>query len=230
LKDKLIKNRIPWRIAVYILGLLVLAFGVAFAINANLGVSPVASLPYVSSLIFYGTSTAWATVGVFTSIMQAFFILLQIAIQRKEFRWINLTQILFSTIFGFFVDFARWVLSDFTIPTYFGQFVMLIISIILISCGVVLFIDARLVPLPTEGFCLVVAQKFKNGKFHIVKIIFDCTLVVIGIVVSLLFLNSLQGIREGTVITALAIGKMIPYMRKFLKPILKHVEVLQEVQ
>ena len=228
MKEKLYKNRILWRIAVYVLGLLVLAFGVAIAINANLGVSPVASLPFISSLILYDTPGIWTTVGMLTTIMNTFFILLQVVIQRKEFKWINLTQILFSTIFGFFVDFTLWVLSDFTLPTYFGRLAMLIISIILIAGGIVLFMGAKLVPLPTEGFCLVVAQKLKNGKFHIVKMIFDCSLVVISVVISLIFLNSIQGVREGTIISALAIGKIIPYMRKLFKPILKLVEVHEE--
>lgn len=39
------------RLLIYILGLLILALGVAFSINSNLGVSPVSSLPYVISQI-----------------------------------------------------------------------------------------------------------------------------------------------------------------------------------
>ena len=39
------------RILLYCVGLLFMAFGVAFSVNSNLGVSPVNSLPYVISLI-----------------------------------------------------------------------------------------------------------------------------------------------------------------------------------
>ena len=39
------------RILLYCVGLMFLAFGVAFSVNSNLGVSPVNSLPYVISLI-----------------------------------------------------------------------------------------------------------------------------------------------------------------------------------
>ena len=39
------------RIILYIIGLFFMAMGVAFAVNSNLGVSPVTSLPYVISLI-----------------------------------------------------------------------------------------------------------------------------------------------------------------------------------
>ena len=75
-------------------------------------------------------------------------------------------------------------------------------------------------PLPTEGFCQVVAQKIKNGKFHIVKMIMDCSLVIIGLTLALIFTDELHGIREGTVISALAIGKIIPYVRKVFSFIL----------
>ena len=40
------KNKWIERIIFYVLGLLVLAFGVAVSVNSNLGVSPVNSLPY----------------------------------------------------------------------------------------------------------------------------------------------------------------------------------------
>lgn len=41
------------RIVLYCVGLLFMAFGVAFSVNSNLGVSPVNSLPYVISLIVH---------------------------------------------------------------------------------------------------------------------------------------------------------------------------------
>jgi len=188
--------------------------GVAFSINADLGVSPVSTLPYVLSHI-----TAFS-VGMLTTAMMAVFILLQIAILRKQFKWINLTQMVFSFIFGYFVDFSRFILGDLVFPTYFGRLAMLAIAIVLIVIGVVLFIGAKLVPLPTEGFCLAIVEKKPGAKFHIVKMIMDCSLVVIGLALALIFADGLPGIREGTIISAVLIGKLIPYIRKPLAPIL----------
>ena len=120
------KNNWIARVIVYALGLLILAFGVAFSVNSNLGVSPANSFPYVVSLILNQKMGTCVTV-IFIS-----YILLQILILRKEFQWINLTQILFSTLFGKFVDFAKMVLGDFCIPTYAGRLLMLAISLSLI--------------------------------------------------------------------------------------------------
>jgi len=229
--SKLNETRFFYRIIIYILGLLVLSFGVAFSINARLGVSPVSTLPFVLSRIFYGSTAPHTSVGMLTTIMMAVFVLLQIAVKRKKFKWINLTQILFSFFFGFFVDFALFVFGGMQLPTYFGQLAMLAISIVLIAAGICLFMGARLVPLPTEGFCDAVATESKRLKFHTVKMIMDCVLVLIGIACAVSFLNGggLQGlqdstIREGTIISAIAIGKIIPYVRKALRPVLKLTE------
>lgn len=40
-----------YRVLIYVLGLVFLAFSVAFAINSDLGISPVNSLPYAISLV-----------------------------------------------------------------------------------------------------------------------------------------------------------------------------------
>ena len=99
------KNKWIARIAAYAIGLLILAFGVAFSVNSNLGVSPANSFPYVVSLILN------TKMGNCVTVIFICYILLQIVILRKDFQWINLSQILFSTLFGKFVDFAKMVLD-----------------------------------------------------------------------------------------------------------------------
>lgn len=83
------------RISVYILkrylllflGLSIMAFGVAFSIKAELGTSPISSVPYVVSLF------APLTVGTATILMHCVFILLQILILRRQYHPIQLMQL-----------------------------------------------------------------------------------------------------------------------------------------
>ena len=202
------------RIVLYIIGLFFMAMGVAFAVNSNLGVSPVTSLPYVVSLI---VNTALGTCVI---IVYGIYIVLQILILRREFRIINLTQIIFSTIFGYFTDFTKWLLADFTLPTYAGQLVMLAISIVVVAFGVFLYMEVDLVPMPMEGLTQSIAKKV--GKpFHNVKIVVDCSSVVLGIILSFVFLHGLLGIREGTVITAIVVGKVMGLFKKPLQPVIQ---------
>ena len=125
------------RILLYCVGLMFLAFGVAFSVNSNLGVSPVNSLPYVISLILK-VDLGRCIIGVFITYM-----IVQIIIKRREYKWINLTQLIFSTIFGYFADFAKGVMHGFVIPTYFGQLLMMAISIVLVAIGVAIYMDVK---------------------------------------------------------------------------------------
>ena len=175
------------RVIVYCVGLLLLAFGVAISVNSNLGVSPVNSLPYVISQILN------VQMGNCVTVVFCFYILLQVLILRKDFQPVNLLQIVFSTIFGYFVDFAKLLVGDFAIPTYFGKLIMLAMSIVLIALGVLLYMDAQLVPMPMEGLSATIAKKL--GKpFPTMKTVIDCLVVLIGIVLCFVFLGKLDGI------------------------------------
>lgn len=217
---------LPQRIFAYVVGLLILAFGVGFSINSDLGVSPVSSVPYVVHHVL----PFEITVGTATNIIFVIFILLQIVVLGKRFQWFNLTQIVFSTIFGFFLDFARWVMGGdigdggLQFPTYAGQLAMLAISIVLIAIGIVFIMAGRLAPLPPEGFAASVETRWPKIKFHVAKMAMDSGLVVISVVLSLIFLGYLVGVREGTVLSAILIGKIIPYIKKGFRPILIKLE------
>ena len=187
----------------------------AFSVNSNLGVSPVNSLPYVVSLIVN------QSLGTCVTVIFIGYILLQILILRKDFQWINLSQILFSTLFGKFVDFAKMVLDGFCFPTYAGRLLMLAISIVLIAIGISMYMGAKLVNMPTEGLASAIAAKLPNKEFHQTKVMVDCASVGTALILSMCFLGGLQGIREGTIISAIVIGKVIPYANKVTKPILQ---------
>lgn len=202
------------RIGVYCLGLLLLAFGVAVSVNSDLGVSPVNSLPYVISQIIH-VQLGTCVTAVFCS-----YIVLQVLILRRDFQIINLLQILFSTLFGYFVDFAKLVIGDFALPGYVGRLGMLAVSILLIALGILLYLEAELVPMPMEGLTAAIAKKL-NKPFPTMKTVVDCVVVGTGIVLCFVFLGKLDGIREGTVITAIVTGKIIALLRRPLSPILK---------
>ena len=202
------------RILIYVIGLFFMAIGVAISVNANLGISPVNSLPYVISKIS-GFALSSCVIGVFTV-----YILAQIVLLRREFKWINLTQLIFSTIFGYFVDFAKWLLGDFCLPTYVGRLVMLAVSIVIVSIGVELYLEVELVSMPMEGMTLALAQVTKK-PFPNVKIVVDCTVVLLGLILSLALLHRLDGVREGTIIAAVVTGKVIALVRKPLAPVVQ---------
>ncbi|WP_194611418.1 YczE/YyaS/YitT family protein [Clostridium vitabionis] len=208
-------DHLAGRIIQYIIGLFFMAFAVPFSINSNLGISPVNSLPYVISLI---TSIR---LGICVTTMFCLFILIQFLILRKDFQLISLTQILFSTIFGYFVDFTKWLLGDFMIPGgYLGRILMLVIGIFMIAGGMNFYLKADLVPLPTEGMIGAISQK-TGCAFHRVKLINDVTIVSLSMLFSFLFLHHIAGVREGTVATACAVGGLMPFVGHLVQPLIR---------
>ncbi|MBM6869523.1 hypothetical protein H7U37_02930 [Pseudoflavonifractor phocaeensis] len=200
------------RVGIYVVGLFFMALGVALSVNANLGISPVNSLPYVVSVI------SGIDQGTCVIIIFCLYILVQILILRREFRLIDLTQIVFSTIFGYLVNFAKWLVGDFALPTYVGQLVMMAVSIVVVALGVALYVEAGLVNMPMEGMTMAMARKL--GKpFHNVKIVVDCFVVALGAILSLVFLHRLDGVREGTVIAAVVTGKILALIKPRLVPL-----------
>ena len=209
------------RVGVYSVGLFILALGVAFSINANLGISPVSSWAvtvHMASGIGAGLSKT------------LFFILcvfIQIAILRKDFIWIDLTQILFSFLFGIFLDAAIWIIGDFVLPTYIGQLVMLVISILFISTGLAIYLEARLIALPAEGIILALIKKYPHLTFQRIKVVKDCILVLLAVATTLIFMGGIYGVREGTVITALLVGRLTPPIRKVVGKALKPANLFE---
>lgn len=191
-------------------GLAVMAFGVAFSIKASLGTSPISSVPYVVSMF---TSL---TVGTATITMHCVFILLQILILRKNYHPIQLMQLPVAFFFGYLTDFGVWAVQGITCNTYWQQWIICLIGILLVSVGVSLEVKAGVVVLAGEGVVLAVCKVLPKVKFGYMKVGFDVTLVVIACILSIVFTGRLQGVREGTVAAALLVGLIAKQLGKLL--------------
>ena len=193
-----------------VVGLFVMAFGVALSIKAGIGTTPISSLPYVVSLF------TPLSVGMITICMHVFFILLQILILRKDYKPFQLIQFPIAVIFGFLTDFALWVFSWVEPSNYIEQWIVCIIGIIVVGIGVTIEVKSNVTVLAGEGVSLAVCQKTKL-KFSTMKIIFDVSLVVTACILSLIFLHGIQGVREGTVVAALCVGLVVKGVNKLLE-------------
>ena len=194
------------------LGLLFISFGIAFSIEANLGTSPVSSIPYVVSLF------TPLTVGNVTIVLHCIFVLIQIFLLRKNFRLFQLLQVPAAIVFGYLTDFAIWATSGLSASGYVQQWIFCGIGIFLIAIGVSLEFTANVLMLAGEG--LTAAFSIVTGKkTGDVKVAIDVTLVATAAVLSLVFLRRLEGVREGTVAAALLVGMLCKPINKQLKKV-----------
>lgn len=201
------------RLALLCAGLIIMAFGVAFSIKAALGTSPISGVPYVTARI------SGLSVGTTTIIMNFLFVLIQIAILRRQYEWFQLLQFPAAVLFGVMIDVAEAVLAPLPAGNYAQQWLLCAAGIFFIALGVSVEVMANLVTTAGEGIVLAIC-KVVPIKFGNMKMAFDITLVCISIVLSLLFLGQLDGVREGTVAAALLVGQIT----KRFQPLMKTLE------
>ncbi len=206
------------RYLLFLVGLFVSSLGVSLVTKANLGTSPISSIPYVLSLNFP------FTLGNFTIIFSLFLIVLQVFILRKNFKAEYILQIPVSIAFGYFIDFTMYIFFWVNPQNYFIKIVTLLIGCIVLGFGVYIEVIADVVMLPGESFVRAIVQTW-NTNFGTTKIIFDCSMTVIAGVLSFVFSGKLNGVREGTVIAALLVGfiarlfgKHLEFVKPFLFP------------
>ena len=190
-------------------GLSVMAFGVAFSIKADLGTSPISSVPYTVSLF------SPLTVGTATIVMHCVFILLQILILRKNYHLIQLMQLPVAFLFGYLTDFGVWAVQRIGYHGYWQQWLLCLAGILLVAVGVSLEVKAGVVVLAGEGVVLAICQVLPV-KFGYMKVGFDVTLVVTACVLSMVFTGQIQGVREGTVAAAVMVGLIARQIGKIL--------------
>ena len=176
-----------------------MSFGVAFSIKADLGTSPISSVPYVLSLIMP------ITVGKITIAMHCVFILLQVLILRRNYQFVQLMQLPVAIAFGFMIDFAVWLLDGVHYSSYLMQWLFCIIGIVMVAAGVSMEVTANVVTLAGEGLVLAVC-KVAPVKFSSMKVCFDCILVAIAALTGIFIKGKLLGVREGTIAAAMFVG------------------------
>ncbi len=192
-----------------------MTLGISFSIKSNLGVSPVSSIPYMITLIL------GVEMGKATTLFQAFLILLQILILRRNFKLINLSQLVVAFIFGNMTTFSNGLMAFVPVPeTMAIRILMLMISILLVAVGIFLYMPADIMPMAPEGFVQAVSNAtgiaLPKGK-----VIFDVTLVSIAGIFSLIVLSSFGSVGVGTIFSALLTGTALNFIMKLLGEKLK---------
>lgn len=206
------------RYIVFFIGLFISSLGVSFVTKANLGTSPISSIPYVLSL------NLPFTLGQFTIIFSLFLILLQLFILKKDFKLEHILQIPISVAFGYFIDLTMSLLKGIHPNSYFASIVYILIGCLILALGVYFEIIADVAMLPGESFVRAVTAKW-NTDFGITKIVFDVSMTIIAGIISIIFAKKIDGVREGTIVAALLVGyiarlfgKALSFLPKILFP------------
>lgn len=206
------------RYLVCALGIVINSFGIAFITEGALGTSPISSVPYVISL---GFPISFGTV---TFIMNMGFILIQIILLRRDFRPIQLLQILANALFSACIDLSTSLLWWFS-PTFPPvQLLSVLLGCVILALGIAIEVAPNVVVVPGEGIVRAITR-VSGLRFGTVKIAFDCTLVAIALLLSLVFFHGIRGLGLGTIICALIVGWIVNQFDAHL-PFIKRIRDL----
>ena len=192
-------------LVVLFVGISLMSIGIALAKLAQLGTSPISSIPNVMSYI------TPLSIGNLTMIFMVLMIFLQMVILRE----VNLPiilQIVPGLAFGGLIDVFVDVFTNLGLPALMGhyleQLAFTLLGMVVLSLGVFFEVNSRSILIPGEG--LVVALTLRTKKpFGKLKMYTDLTMVAVALVISLLYFQGLVGIREGTIIAALFTGRLV---------------------
>lgn len=182
----------------------ILAIGLTLNTKANLGVSPIISVPYSISQI------TGLNFGDLTFVVYAIFVVIQIIIhiRLKNHKRIvsDILQLPLSLIFTRLLN----IFSTY-IPTAQNlgiRFIVLTLAIICTGVGAAMSLSMQLVPNPGDGIVQLLAEGF-NKSVGLTKNLFDCFNLCITLCISIFIAHQIVGVGIGTVIAVFGVGRVI---------------------
>lgn len=206
------------RIFMSLFGVIICAISVGVFKLAALGVDPFQSLMSgLDALIPINFGTLYVIVNVVLLIFSIIADRHNIGIAT----FINLFLLGYITQFTY--DLLQKMIPD---PSMIVRVVCLIIGIVVICFGSSLYMTADLGVSTYDAVAIVMANKWKLGKFKYIRICTDLVCVIIGCILFVIAGNAIGKIPTiagvGTIITAFFMGPLIDlFNEKFSKPMLK---------
>lgn len=194
----------------FLCGLATMSLGISIVTTAGIGTTPISALPLVSSYV------SGLTFGQTTLIINVFFIFVQLILLRKNLRWTIFLQLPLTYFFAELIDFSMNTLSSISLESYQERLSFNMLGNMVLGLGVALEVFAKAAVLPGEGVVLAAAMTLRK-PFPKMKIWNDVSLTLLAILLSLLVFKNIQGVREGTVISAITVGLFVKLWSFFLK-------------
>jgi len=195
----------------YILGLIVMAFGVAMSIRAEIGVAPGGAIS-VAIYMFVPF-----TVGQCTAMFNIFCVIMQFVITRR-LTLKHIFQLPMAYVFGMLLDVFYNILV-FDHPSIIYNYIQVVVGMFIFSFGIRTIVGANIILAPPDGLARAAGDLF-NWPMSKSKLVFDIVVTIIAALITYIFgRNLFMVVGFGTLITAVFTGpliglftKLIPYL------------------
>lgn len=199
----------------FAVGIVVLAFGVAFMERANFGMSMVVAPAYLLHLKI-SQFLPFYTFGMSEYVLQAFLLIVLSFVMRKVKKSYFLS---FATAFtyGLVLDIAMPLVALLPCDGLVGRTVFYVAGMVVCALGVALLFNTYLPPEAYELFVKELSQKL-DVPIAKVKTVYDCCSCLLGIALSFAFfgLGVFVGVKWGTIVCAAVNGWLIGQISRLL--------------
>lgn len=202
-------------------GILINSFGIVLITKGALGTSQISSIPYVLSLQLPSISF-----GMFSFIMNMVYIVLQALLLRRQFKPIQLLQIVVNVVFSASIDVFMAMLSFYAPQQLFTRVLSAVAGCIVLAFGISVEVAPDLIMVPGEGIVAAIS-KVSGRRFGSVKVVFDVTLILIAALLSWLFFGNIVGVGVGTLLSAVSVGQFVNLINRHVS-LLQHIRALAE--
>ena len=110
--------------------------------------------------------------------------------------------------YGYMTDFSCWLIKGIEVNNYIQQLAYMLLSCFVLAFGIWLQLKGGVAMLPGEAMNRAISMA-TGKKYENVKIFFDIFYIVIAALICLVFIGRLEGVREGSVFAAVAVGNII---------------------
>ena len=215
MKNKTIKKTIQ-QYTLFLIGLFIASLGVAFSTKAGLGTSPVASLPYSVSLV-----NGLFSFGGWLNVLSVIQISIQVMLLRRKCKPVEIAiQTILAFVYGYLTNLSCWLIRDISVNSYLEQLLYLTISCFVLAFGIWMQFRGKVAMLPGEAMNRAISE-VTGKRYENIKIFFDIFYIAASAVVCLVFMGELKGVREGSIIAAVAVGLIIKLYNKIFEKKLK---------
>ncbi|MBQ8431634.1 MAG: hypothetical protein IJX28_02010 [Clostridia bacterium] len=210
----------------WLMGIVIVALGVAICSKADLGVSMIAAPAFVIS---EALAPLWSgfSVGVTEYLIQGLMLAVLCAVIRR-FRWRYLLAFAVAVIYGYTLNLFLWLLNGISFDTIWLRWVMLLVGDGITAFGVACFFRTYMPLQVYELFVAELAERF-HWNINKTKWTFDITLLVLSVLLAVTLFgdlgsfdwtaigySSFHSIGLGTLVTTAINSPLIAMMSKLL--------------
>ena len=136
-------------------------------------------------------------------------IAVQVILLRKKCKPLEIViQTILAFVYGYLTNLSCWLIRDIPVNGYPEQLLYMAVGCIVLAFGIWMQLKGGVALLPGEAMNRAVSE-VTGKRYENIKILFDIIYIALSAVICLVFLGKLKGVREGSIIAAVAVGLLI---------------------